>query len=165
MAGGGIGPGPGNGKEYPGNLTLYVTVTCIVAAMGGLIFGYDIGISGGVTSMDSFLERFFHKVFVKKNKDKDVNQYCKFDSQTLTMFTSSLYLAALVSSLVASWVTRKLGRRLSMLFGGVLFCAGALINGFAQNVGMLIIGRILLGLGIGFANQLRSELGLHFNEH
>nr|GMC81517.1 sugar carrier protein C-like [Ipomoea batatas] len=153
MAGGGIGPGPGNGKEYPGNLTLYVTVTCIVAAMGGLIFGYDIGISGGVTSMDSFLERFFHKVFVKKNKDKDVNQYCKFDSQTLTMFTSSLYLAALVSSLVASWVTRKLGRRLSMLFGGVLFCAGALINGFAQNVGMLIIGRILLGLGIGFANQ------------
>lgn len=46
MAGGGFGPGPGNGKEYPGNLTLYVTITCIVAAMGGLIFGYDIGISG-----------------------------------------------------------------------------------------------------------------------
>lgn len=36
----------GGGKEYPGNLTLFVTVTCIVAAMGGLIFGYDIGISG-----------------------------------------------------------------------------------------------------------------------
>lgn len=45
MAGGG-GIGPGNGKEYPGELTLYVTMTCIVAAMGGLIFGYDIGISG-----------------------------------------------------------------------------------------------------------------------
>lgn len=36
----------GNGREYPGNLTPFVTVTCIVAAMGGLIFGYDIGISG-----------------------------------------------------------------------------------------------------------------------
>ncbi|PHT90687.1 Sugar transport protein 1 [Capsicum annuum] len=69
------------------------------------------------------------------------------------MFTSSLYLAALLSSLVASTVTRKLGRRLSMLSGGVLFCAGALINGFARNVAMLIIGRILLGFGIGFANQ------------
>lgn len=45
MAGGGPIT-PGNGKAYPGNLTLYVTVTCIVAAMGGLIFGYDIGISG-----------------------------------------------------------------------------------------------------------------------
>lgn len=44
--GGGISHGENNGKEYPGNLTLYVTITCIVAAMGGLIFGYDIGISG-----------------------------------------------------------------------------------------------------------------------
>ncbi|KAF3685493.1 Sugar carrier protein C [Capsicum annuum] len=151
--GGGINPNGNNGKEYPGNLTLYVTITCIVAAMGGLIFGYDIGISGGVTSMDSFLSKFFHSVYTKEKADKSTNQYCKFDSQTLTMFTSSLYLAALVSSLVASTVTRKLGRRLSMLFGGVLFCAGALINGFAKNVAMLIVGRILLGFGIGFANQ------------
>ncbi|GKA77957.1 sugar carrier protein C-like protein [Tanacetum coccineum] len=45
MAGGGIPTGPGNNKAYPGNLTLYVTFTCVVAAMGGLIFGYDIGIS------------------------------------------------------------------------------------------------------------------------
>ncbi|VFQ89553.1 unnamed protein product [Cuscuta campestris] len=152
MAGGGVVGRP-NGKAYPGNLTLYVTITCIVAAMGGLIFGYDIGISGGVTSMDTFLERFFPSVYRKKKSDRSTNQYCKFDSQTLTMFTSSLYLAALLSSLVASTVTRKLGRRLSMMFGGVLFCAGALINGLAQNVGMLIVGRILLGLGIGFANQ------------
>lgn len=43
-----------------------------------------------------------------------------------------------------------------MLSGGVLFCAGALINGFAQNVAMLIVGRILLGFGIGFANQVRA---------
>ncbi|GAA0160189.1 secondary carrier transporter [Lithospermum erythrorhizon] len=153
MAGGGINPGPGNGKEYPGELTLYVTVTCIVAAMGGLIFGYDIGISGGVTSMDSFLEKFFPSVYRKEKADTSTNQYCKFDSQTLTMFTSSLYLAALISSLVASTVTRKFGRKLSMLFGGVLFCAGALLNGFAQAVWMLIVGRILLGFGIGFANQ------------
>ena len=33
-------------KNYPGEITFYVLVTCIVAAMGGLIFGYDIGISG-----------------------------------------------------------------------------------------------------------------------
>ena len=70
------------------------------------------------------------------------------------MFTLSLYLAALLSSLVASMVIKKLGRKLSMLFGGILFFAGALINGFAQKVWMLIVGRILLGFGIGFANQV-----------
>lgn len=104
--------------------------------------------------MDPFLEKFFPAVYRKKNLDKTTNQYCQYDSQTLTMFTSSLYLAALLSSLVASTVTRKFGRKLSMLFGGVLFLIGALINGFAQHVWMLIVGRILLGFGIGFANQV-----------
>ncbi|XP_047310655.1 sugar carrier protein C-like [Impatiens glandulifera] len=149
----GVVSGPGSGKAYPGNLTPFVTMTCIVAAMGGLIFGYDIGISGGVTSMDPFLKKFFPSVLQKEHDDKSVNQYCKFNSETLTLFTSSLYLAALISSLVASVVTRKLGRKLSMLFGGVLFLVGALINGLAQAVWMLILGRILLGFGIGFANQ------------
>ncbi|CAA0826560.1 Sugar transport protein 1 [Striga hermonthica] len=153
MAGGGFVSGPGNGKEYPGNLTTYVIVTCVIAAMGGLIFGYDIGISGGVTSMDQFLEKFFPSVYRRQRADSSTNQYCKFDSVTLTVFTSSLYLAALCSSVVASWVTRRLGRKLSMLIGGVLFCAGALLNAFAQAVWMLIVGRILLGFGIGFANQ------------
>ncbi|WJZ96280.1 hypothetical protein VitviT2T_014980 [Vitis vinifera] len=143
----------GTGKAYPGNLTPYVTVTCVVAAMGGLIFGYDIGISGGVTSMAPFLQKFFPSVYRKEALDKSTNQYCKFDSETLTLFTSSLYLAALLSSLVASTVTRKFGRKLSMLFGGLLFCAGAIINGAAKAVWMLIVGRILLGFGIGFANQ------------
>nr|CAM12257.1 hypothetical protein [Populus tremula x Populus tremuloides] len=141
-----------NKKEYPGNLTPFVTVTCVVAAMGGLIFGYDIGISGGVTSMPSFLRKFFPSVY-HKQQDSITNKYCQYDSQTLTMFTSSLYLAALLASLVASIVTRKYGRKLSMLFGGLLFCAGAIINGFAKAVWMLILGRILLGFGIGFANQ------------
>lgn len=45
MAGGAI-VNSGGGKEYPGNLTVFVFLTCFVAATGGLIFGYDIGISG-----------------------------------------------------------------------------------------------------------------------
>ncbi|KAH6764645.1 sugar transporter 1 [Perilla frutescens var. frutescens] len=140
-------------KEYPGSLTPYVIVTCIIAATGGLIFGYDIGISGGVTLSESFLEKFFPSVYRKMKADYSTNQYCKFDSHLLTLFTSSLYLAALLSSLVASTATRKLGRRLSILLGGVLFCVGALINACARAVFMLILGRILQGFGVGFANQ------------
>jgi hypothetical protein len=45
MAGGTIVSATG-GKEYPGKLTMFVFLTCIVAATGGLIFGYDLGISG-----------------------------------------------------------------------------------------------------------------------
>ncbi|KAI3800343.1 hypothetical protein L1987_28433 [Smallanthus sonchifolius] len=62
MAGGGIPTALGGDKACPGNLTLYVTFTCVVATMGSLIFGYDIRILGGVTPMDPFLKKFFPSV-------------------------------------------------------------------------------------------------------
>ncbi|CAI0442131.1 unnamed protein product [Linum tenue] len=40
-----------------------------------------------------------------------------------------------------------------MVLGGLTFFAGGAINGGAVNVAMLILGRILLGLGVGFTNQ------------
>lgn len=106
--------------------------------------------------MDSFLKKFFPSVYRKKELDKSTNQYCQYDSQTLTMFTSSLYLAALMASIVAATITRKFGRKWSMLFGGLLFCAGAIINAAAKAVWMLILGRIFLGFGIGFSNQVKT---------
>ncbi|XP_015695169.2 sugar transport protein MST3 [Oryza brachyantha] len=152
MAGGAV-VSTGAAKDYPGKLTLFVFFTCVVAATGGLIFGYDIGISGGVTSMDPFLKKFFPEVFRKKQASNKNNQYCKYDNQLLQTFTSSLYLAALVASFFAATVTRVLGRKWSMFGGGLTFLIGAALNGAAENVAMLIIGRILLGVGVGFANQ------------
>ncbi|KAL5539612.1 hypothetical protein UlMin_043759 [Ulmus minor] len=153
MAGGAIISTKG-GKEYPGELNGRVLWTCIVAAFGGLIFGYDLGISGGVTSMNSFLKEFFPSVYRKESSvTPSDDQYCTFDDQTLTLFTSSLYVAALVSGVCASTITRVFGRKITMLLAGILFCCGALINGFAQAVWMLYVGRIFLGFGIGCANQ------------
>ncbi|KAF7808995.1 Sugar carrier protein C [Senna tora] len=140
--------------KYPGKLTFRVVVTCVMAATGGLIFGYDHGVSGGVTSMDTFLEKFFPSVYAKESNMKhNTNQYCKFDSQILTLFTSSLYLTALVAGLGASSITRLMGRRATMIIGGLFFVAGALFNGLAMSIWMLILGRMLLGFGIGCANQ------------
>ncbi|KAK1380513.1 Sugar transport protein MST6 [Heracleum sosnowskyi] len=153
MAGGGF-VAVSNVKRYEGHVTAYVVISCIVAATGGLMFGYDIGISGGVTSMEEFLKKFFPSVYRKSEaSSSNTNQYCKFDSQLLTLFTSSLYLAALVASFAASVCNRLFGRKVTMLIGGIIFLVGAFINGFAQDVAMLIIGRILLGIGIGFDNS------------
>lgn len=35
-----------HGREYNGKMTSIVILSCMVAATGGIIFGYDIGISG-----------------------------------------------------------------------------------------------------------------------
>ncbi|PNX92665.1 sugar transport protein 10-like [Trifolium pratense] len=124
----------GNAKQFDGKVTAFVLVTSFVAAMGGLLFGYDLGITGGLLSLLP-------------------SQYCKYDNELLTLFTSSLYLAALVASFFASTTTRVMGRKTSMFVGGLFFLIGALLNGFAQNIGMLIVGRLLLGFGVGYCNQ------------
>ncbi|CAL5201152.1 unnamed protein product [Lathyrus oleraceus] len=142
-----------HGREYNGKMTSIVILSCMVAATGGIIFGYDIGISGGVTSMVPFLEKFFPDVYTKMKQDKKISNYCKFDSQLLTTFTSSLYIAGLLASFFASSVTRVFGRKPSILVGGAAFLVGAALGGAALNIYMLILGRVLLGVGIGFANQ------------
>lgn len=111
--------------------------------------------AGGVTSMDDFLEEFFPAVFERKHKAKEDN-YCKFDNQNLQLFTSSLYLAALVASFVASKICTKHGRKLTMQAASIFFLVGVILNAAAVNIAMLIIGRILLGVGVGFANQVCS---------
>lgn len=107
--------------------------------------------------MDSFLSKFFPSVYRLEENSASTSQYCKFDSQLLTLFTSSLYLAALIASFMAATVTRKHGRKWSMFIGGLTFLIGAVINGVAINVFMLILGRVLLGIGVGFCNQVRVD--------
>ena len=102
--------------------------------------------------MEPFLEKFFPDVYADM-KDSNTSNYCLFDSQLLTAFTSSLYIAGLFASLCASKVTQAFGRRASMLLGGAAFIVGAALGGLAVNVFMLILGRVLLGVGVGFTNQ------------
>lgn len=107
--------------------------------------------------MDDFLKEFFPKIFRRKQEHKNETDYCKYDNQILTLFTSSLYFAALVSTFGASYVTRNRGRRASIIVGSINFFIGAVLNAAAVNVVMLIIGRCFLGFGIGFANQVKSN--------
>lgn len=103
--------------------------------------------------MQPFLHKFFPSI-LRKAAEAKTNIYCVYDSQVLTSFTSSLYIAGLAASLIASRLTAAIGRRNTMVIGGLTFLVGAAINGGAENIAMLILGRILLGFGVGFTNQV-----------
>ncbi|KAK4405708.1 Sugar transport protein 8 [Sesamum angolense] len=127
-------------NNYNSRVTPYVFACWILAAFGGLMFGYDIGIS----------------VFPKSPRKKDArsrNNYCKYDDEMLQLFTSSLYIAALVASFFASKACSLLGRRPTILMASTFFIAGAIFCGAANAKWMLIFGRILFGIGVGFGNE------------
>eukprot|EP00897_Mesotaenium_endlicherianum_P000951 jgi/Mesen1/10857/ME000093S10369 len=138
--------------QYSGKITPYVAFACVVAASGGLLFGYDIGVTGGVTSMTNFLLKFFPRVY-RKQAGAAQNNWCKFDSQLLQLFTSVLFLAGMFGGLLASFFTSRFGRVRTILISGCLFVLGATLNGVAWRLWVLVVGRVLLGFGVGFANQ------------
>ena len=118
---------------------------------------------GGVTGMDDFLIKFFPKIHERKIHAKE-NNYCKYDDQLLQLFTSSLYLAALVASFGASKACSILGRKPTIMMASTLFMAGAALSAASENKWMLICGRILFGIGVGFGNEV-FILGPFFLDH
>ncbi|KAH7854441.1 hypothetical protein Vadar_013864 [Vaccinium darrowii] len=149
----GTGSDQGAAREYNGKLTSFVVLSCMMASMGGFLYGYDVGISGGVTSMEPFVKKFFPETYTEIQDNTKTSDYCKFDSQLLTLFTSSPYVAGLIASFFASSVTQAFGRKPSILIGGAAFLVGAALGGVAFNVYMLFFGRVLVGVGVGFVSQ------------
>ena len=71
MAVGGLGPS--GGKEFEAKITPIVIISCIMAATGGLMFGYDVGVSGKnresvliSLTYSSFFRQIFHTCWKQK---------------------------------------------------------------------------------------------------
>lgn len=80
--------------------------------------------------------------------------WCKYDSQLLQLFTSSLFLAGILGAAIGLHTTSSLGRVVTMRVAGVFFLLGATVTSTALTTPVLVLGRLLLGLGVGLANQV-----------
>jgi sugar porter (SP) family MFS transporter len=112
----------------------FVYVVASVAALGGLLFGYDTGIISGAL------------LFIAK--DFQLNPFLE------GFIVSSLLLGAVIGAGVSGALSDRLGRRTIILVAAIIFAIGAVGAGLAPNVGALIFFRILLGLGVGSASAL-----------
>ena len=104
-----------------------------MAAIGGFLFGYDTGVVSGAM------------LPLRRSFDLTPRQQ--------EVVVSSTVLAAFVSSLcLGAPMNERFGRRWAILFAAAVFFLGSLILMCAMNYGTLVVGRIILGLGIGVAS-------------
>lgn len=139
----------GRGHLYQGRTTAAVVFVAIAAASGGLLFGFDNGITGGVIAQPDFAQRFFPETL----DAGETNAYCKFNDHLLQLFTSSLFIAGAIAALIGMYTCKRIGRKWTMLMGSVCFLVGTVLVAAAFSVAQLVIGRIVLGFGVGFATQ------------
>lgn len=69
----------------------------------------------------------------------------------LEVITSWVTLGALFGSLAGGYLADHYGRRKAVLSASILFTAGAVIEAYAPNVPLLVVGRLIVGFGVGNA--------------
>lgn len=126
-------------KEAPEMFTWSsVILPFLFPALGGVLFGYDIGATSGAS------------VSLQSAELSGTTWYNLSSIQTGLVVSGSLY-GALCGSLLAFNVEDFLGRRRELIIAAVLYLSGSLITALAPGLPVLIVGRLLFGLGIGLA--------------
>ncbi|KAM0786478.1 hypothetical protein ACM66B_001937 [Microbotryomycetes sp. NB124-2] len=114
----------------------------LVAGLGGLLFGFDTGVvSGALLVIGSDLS------------GEDSNGRPLSATQESWLVSSAL-VGAFAGSLVAAKVADRFGRRPVILAAAVLFILGALEQAAAQVFKEVILGRILVGIGVGLSSSV-----------
>ncbi|HEX3370608.1 MAG TPA: sugar porter family MFS transporter, partial [Candidatus Cybelea sp.] len=110
----------------------YVLLVASIAALGGLLFGYDTGVISGAIL-------FITKQFV-------------LDSRLVAFTISVVLIGCIAGSAVAGTVADRIGRRPTLFVAGLVFLLGAVISALAPSENILLFGRFIVGIGIGFSS-------------
>jgi len=113
-------------------LTRTLLAVGVVIMLAGVLFGYDQGVISG--ALDGIKQEFHVSTFL------------------LEVITSWVTLGAMAGALVAGGMADRLGRRTTILLASVLFTAGALIEALAPGSYVLVLGRLVVGFGVGVAS-------------
>lgn len=110
----------------------FVYVAVAIAALGGLLFGYDTGVISGAI------------LFVKGD--------FPLSSGMEELVVSAVLIGAVFGAGTGGALTGRFGRRRMIIVAGVVFTLSAIATAFAPTVGWLIAARVASGVGIGIAS-------------
>ncbi len=111
-----------------------VYFSTFVAALGGLLFGYDTAVISGAIGF--------------------LRQHFDLSSAQMGWTASSALVGCVAGVSVAGILSDRFGRNRILIVSATLFLISAIGSAFAGNVTVLIIYRILGGVGVGMASML-----------
>jgi SP family xylose:H+ symportor-like MFS transporter len=132
------GPAPVSAQTQvstPGAATAYVWGIAIVAALGGLLFGYDWVVIGGARQ---FFEIYFRLT----------------SAAAVGWANSCALVGCFAGSLVAGSFGDRYGRKPVLLTSAVLFAASSILTGWASTFAAFITWRIAGGVAIGLTSNI-----------
>src|SRR5919112_2785609 len=117
-----------------GGTNRFIYVVAAVAAMGGLLFGYDTGIISGAL------------LFIADD--------FKLSDTAQQIVVASLLLGAVFGALFGGPLADRIGRRRAIMVAAVIFLIGSLASALATGAVFLAVARFVLGLAVGGAGMV-----------
>ncbi|KAI0660845.1 general substrate transporter [Cubamyces menziesii] len=112
-----------------------------VAGTGFTLFGYDQGVMSALLTAKQF-ENVFPQVAIPKDGSGN--------HATLQSFVVAIYeVGCLIGALSNLWVGDWLGRRKTIVVGGIIMVIGAILQTASYSYAQLVVARIITGLGNG----------------
>merc|ERR1712018_436740 len=108
-----------------------VYVAAVTAAIGGVLFGYDMGVISGA----------------KSPMQRDMALSCSH----VEMVVAFLPVGAFFASVVGGTAVDRCGRRLTIVVNAILFTGGALLLAASTSFGLLRVGRVVLGFAVSLS--------------
>ncbi|KAH7036488.1 hypothetical protein BKA57DRAFT_486646 [Linnemannia elongata] len=108
---------------------LYLLITCL--AIGGFLFGYDTGVIAGALL--------------------PIKEEFGLSSQQQEFVVGGTTLGAIIGGLLAGALSDLVGRKPVTLLSSVIFVVGAALMTFAHAYWLLLLGRVVVGVGVGLA--------------
>ncbi|KAJ9178594.1 hypothetical protein P3X46_010468 [Hevea brasiliensis] len=113
----------------------YVLRLTVIAGIGGMLFGYDTGVISGA-------------LLYIKDEFEVVNQ-SSFLQETIV---SMALVGAIIGAASGGWINDAYGRKKATLIADVVFTVGSVVMAAAPDPYIIILGRFLVGLGVGVAS-------------
>ena len=131
-----------SGSEFEGILTeqsekgsmLYLYVVSLVAAVGGFLFGFDIGVISGAIPF--------------------ITEHFELDVHMQGFVVSNLVIGCILGAICAGALSDRFGRKKILIFAAFLFALSAILSALPRNIIDLVIARFIGGLAVGTASVL-----------
>ncbi|KAA8643928.1 hypothetical protein EYZ11_006405 [Aspergillus tanneri] len=118
-----------------------------VAVVGGALFGFDI------SSMSAQLNENSYKCYFNQGPSgppfTDDEDCSGPKSLTQGGITAAMAAGSWLGALISGSLSDRIGRKTSIMVGCVIWMVGSILICASQNIGMLIVGRIINGLAVG----------------
>ncbi len=112
----------------------YLALICVVASLGGLLFGFDTAVISGTVGM--------------------VEAQFGLSKLEVGWFTSSALIGCILGAIVAGGLGDKYGRKPVLAIASLLFFLSALGSATPPTFEILIPARMIGGIGVGMASVL-----------